>query len=58
MNLEVRLREFKSVGETALEFGLDEIEYVPGVRSLVGLGGSINWTDRMILKTMKIYFFF
>ena len=48
VNLEVRLREFKNVGETALEFGLDEIEYVPGVRSLVGLGGSINWTDRMI----------
>ena len=48
VNLEVRLREFKNVGETALEFGLDEIEYVPGVRSLIGLGGSINWTDRMI----------
>ena len=48
VNLEVRLREFKNVGETAVEFGLDEIEYVPGVRSLVGLGGSINWTDRMI----------
>ena len=48
VNLEVRLREFKNVGETALEFGLDEIEYVPGVRSLVGLGGSVNWTDRMI----------
>ena len=51
VNLEVRLREFKNVGETALEFGLDEIEYVPGVRSLVGIGGSINWTDRMIFKT-------
>ena len=48
VNLEVRLREFKNVGETALEFGLDEIEYVPGARSLVGLGGSVNWTDRMI----------
>ena len=48
VNLEVRLREFKNVGETALEFGLDEIEYVPGVRSLVVLGGSVNWTDRMI----------
>ena len=48
VNLEVRLREFKNVGETAVEFGLDEIEYVPGVRSLVGLGGSVNWTDRMI----------
>jgi len=51
VNLEVKLREFKNVGETALEFGLDEIEYVPGVRSLVGLGGSINWTDRMIFGT-------
>ena len=51
VNLEVKVREFKNVGETALEFGLDEIEYVPGVRSLVGLGGSINWTDRMILGT-------
>ena len=48
VNLEVRLREFKNVGETALEFGLDEIEYVPGVRARGGLGGSINWTDRMI----------
>jgi len=51
VNLEIRLREFKNVGETALEFGLDEIEYVPGVRSLIGLGGSINWTDRMIFGT-------
>ena len=51
VNLEIRLREFKNVGETAIEFGLDEIEYVPGVRSLVGLGGSINWTDRMIFGT-------
>lgn len=51
VNLEVKVREFKNVGETALEFGLDEIEYVPGVRSLIGLGGSINWTDRMILGT-------
>ena len=51
VNLEIRLREFKNVGETAFEFGLDEIEYVPGVRSLVGVGGSINWTDRMILGT-------
>ena len=51
VNLEVKLREFKNVGETALEFGLDEIEYVPGVRSLVGIGGSINWTDRMIFGT-------
>ena len=51
VNLEVRLREFKNVGETALEFGLDEIEYVPGVRSLVGIGGSVNWTDRMIFGT-------
>ena len=51
VNLEVRLREFKNVGETALEFGLDEIEYVPGIRSLVGIGGSVNWTDRMIFGT-------
>ena len=51
VDLEIRLREFKNVGETSLEFGLDEIETVPGVRSLIGLGGSVNWTDRMILGT-------
>ena len=51
VDLEVRVREFKNVGEVSLEYGLDEIETVPGVRSLIGLGGSINWTDRMILGT-------
>ncbi len=51
VDLEVRVREFKNVGEISLEYGLDEIETVPGVRSLIGLGGSVNWTDRMILGT-------
>ena len=30
VDLEVRVREFKNVGEVSLEYGLDEIETVPG----------------------------
>ena len=51
INIEVKIREFQNRGVQALDFGYEDIEYVPGVKSLVGMGGSIKWTDRMILGT-------
>ena len=51
INIEVKIREFQNRGVQDLDIGYEDIEYVPGVRSLVGAGGSIRWTDRMILGT-------
>jgi outer membrane protein assembly factor BamA len=51
INIEVKIREFQNRGVQALDFGYEDIEYVPGVKSLVGMGGSIKWTDRMIFGT-------
>ena len=48
VNIEVRMKEFRNRGELELEPGYEVIEYVPGVNSLVGLGGSVHWLDRMI----------
>ena len=48
VNIEVRMKEFRNRGELELEPGYEIIEYVPGVNSLVGLGGSVHWLDRMI----------
>ena len=42
------MKEFRNRGELELEPGYEIIEYVPGVNSLVGLGGSVHWLDRMI----------
>ena len=51
INIEVKIREFQNRGVQNLDIGYEDIEYVPGVKSLVGVGGSIRWTDRMILGT-------
>ncbi|MCH2380600.1 MAG: hypothetical protein MK228_03690, partial [Nitrososphaerales archaeon] len=48
VNIEVRMKEFRNRGELELEPGYEIIEYVPGVNSLVGLGGACHWLDRMI----------
>ena len=48
VNIEVRMKEFRNRGELELEPGYEIIEYVPGVNSLVGLGGSVHWLDRMV----------
>jgi len=47
VNIEVSMKEFQSRGRQDFDFGYEDIEYVPGVNSLVGLGGSIQWLDRM-----------
>ena len=49
VNVEVRMREFQNRGIQDFDFGYEDIEYVPGVNSLVGMGGAVRWTDRMIL---------
>ena len=51
VNIEVRIREFQNRGSQDIEFGYTDIEAVPGINSLVGLGGSVRWSDRMILGT-------
>ena len=51
VNIEVRIREFQNRGTQDIEFGYTDIEAVPGINSLVGLGGSVRWSDRMILGT-------
>ena len=51
INIEVKIREFQNRGVQDLDIGYEDIEYVPGVKSLVGVGGSIRWTDRMIFGT-------
>ena len=51
VNIEIRIREFQNRGTQDIEFGYTDIEAVPGINSLVGLGGSIRWSDRMILNT-------
>ena len=51
INIEVKIREFQNRGVQDLDIGYEDIEYVPGVKSLVGVGGSIRWTDRMIFST-------
>ncbi|MAQ73746.1 MAG: hypothetical protein CMG22_00690 [Candidatus Marinimicrobia bacterium] len=51
VNIEVRIREFQNRGTQDIEFGYTDIEAVPGITSLVGLGGSVRWSDRMILGT-------
>jgi len=51
INIEVKIREFQNRGVQNLDIGYEDIEYVPGVKSLVGVGGSIRWTDRMIFGT-------
>jgi len=49
VNIEFRIREFQNRGTQDFDFGYEDIEYVPGVRSLVGIGGTLRWADRMIL---------
>jgi len=49
VNIEVRVREFQNRGSQEIDFGYSDIEAVPGINSLIGVGGSIRWTDRMIL---------
>mgnify|MGYP001989342848 FL=1 len=49
VNIEVRMKEFQNRGWQDYDFGKEDIEYVPGVNSMVGLGGSIQWVDRMLL---------
>jgi len=51
VNIEIRIREFQNRGTQDIEFGYTDIEAVPGINSLVGLGGSIRWSDRMIFGT-------
>ena len=51
VNIEVRIREFQNRGTQDIEFCYTDIEAVPGITSLVGLGGSVRWSDRMILGT-------
>ena len=51
VNIEVKIREFQNRGVQAFDIGYEDIEYVPGVKSLVGMGGSARWTDRMIFGT-------
>ena len=51
INIEVKIREFQNRGAQDFDFGYEDIEYVPGVKSLVGMGGSIRWTDRRIFST-------
>lgn len=48
INIEVRMKEFQNRGMQNLDFGYEDIEYVPGVNSMVGMGGSLEWSDRMI----------
>ena len=49
INIEVRMKEFRNRGVQNFDFGYEDIEYVPGVNSMVGVGGSVQWVDRMIL---------
>ncbi|MEA1881680.1 MAG: BamA/TamA family outer membrane protein [Candidatus Marinimicrobia bacterium] len=51
INIEVRIKEFQNRGWQDYDFGKEDIEYVPGVNSMVGLGGSVQWVDRMLLGT-------
>lgn len=51
INIEVRVKEFQNRGMQNIDFGYEDIEYVPGVNSMVGLGGSLEWSDRMIFGT-------
>ncbi len=51
VNVEVRMREFQNRGIQDFNFGYEDIEYVPGVNSLTGMGGELRWTDRMILES-------
>ncbi len=51
VNVEIRIREFQNRGTQDIEFGYTDIEAVPGINSLVGLGGSFRWSDRMIFNT-------
>ena len=51
VNIEIRIREFQNRGTQDIEFGYTDIEAVPGINSLVGLGGSFRWSDRMIFNT-------
>ena len=51
VNIEIRVREFQNRGSQEIDFGYSDIEAVPGINSLIGVGGSIRWTDRMILGT-------
>ncbi|MBT3762765.1 MAG: BamA/TamA family outer membrane protein [Candidatus Marinimicrobia bacterium] len=48
INIEVRMKEFQNRGVQDIDFGYEDIEYVPGVNSMVGMGGSVQWSDRMI----------
>ena len=40
INIEVRMKEFQNRGMQNIDFGYEDIEYVPGVNSMVGLGGT------------------
>ena len=51
INIEVRIKEFQNRGMQNIDFGYEDIEYVPGVNSMVGMGGSLEWSDRMIFGT-------
>ena len=48
INIEVRVKEFQNRGVQNIDIGYEDIEYVPGVNSMVGMGGSLQWSDRMI----------
>ena len=48
INIEVRIKEFQNRGVQDIDFGYEDIEYVPGVNSMVGMGGSVKWSDRML----------
>ena len=51
INLEIRIREYENRGVQNFDIGSYDIEYVPGISSMIGFGGSVNWTERMIFNT-------
>jgi len=51
VNIEIRVREYENRGVQNFDIGSYDIEYVPGISSMIGFGGSVNWTERMVFET-------
>ena len=51
VNIEIRVREYENRGVQNFDIGSYDIEYVPGISSMIGFGGSVNLTERMVFET-------
>ncbi len=49
VNVLLKVKEFEKRGEVTLEPGYFPVEWSEGINELVGLGGYVEWLDRMVL---------